>query len=87
MSEIEEKICKYKYQKKLRKRAHLKLFKAVRSKKIIPGPCEICGTKKVDGHHEDYNRPYDVKWLCRSCHLALHRYKNDPLNVYYKVDK
>jgi hypothetical protein len=36
--------------------------------------CEACGSDvEVDGHHEDYARPLDVQWLCRSCHAAHHR--------------
>lgn len=36
-------------------------------------PCEVCGSATVDAHHEDYSKPLDVRWLCRSHHLALHR--------------
>lgn len=37
-------------------------------------PCEICG-KFAQMHHEDYNKPLEVKWLCRDHHLKLHREK------------
>lgn len=46
---------------------------AVRRGKIIPQPCKECGIKKVDGHHPDYKKPYEVVWLCRSHHSKLHR--------------
>ncbi len=36
-------------------------------------PCEVCGKTKVDAHHDDYTKPRDVRWLCRSHHLKLHR--------------
>ena len=37
-------------------------------------PCQICGgTGKVQGHHEDYNRPIEVTWLCPSCHSLWHQ--------------
>lgn len=35
-------------------------------------PCEQCGDPKAVGHHEDYDRPLDLIWLCRSCHRKNH---------------
>jgi len=40
---------------------------------ITKGPCECCGTtEKVEGHHDDYDKPISVRWFCRSCHKLLH---------------
>ena len=36
-------------------------------------PCERCNNEKSEAHHEDYTRPLDVTWLCRSCHARRHR--------------
>ena len=36
-------------------------------------PCSTCkSTERIDGHHPDYDRPLDVIWLCRPCHVLLH---------------
>ncbi len=36
------------------------------------GPCEVCGGP-AQMHHDDYDKPLDVRWLCRTHHLNLHR--------------
>lgn len=46
---------------------------AMRSGKVIKGKCEICGNEKVDAHHDDYSKPLDVRWLCRTHHGEVHR--------------
>jgi len=39
-----------------------------------PTCCTQCGIekKKLDKHHEDYSKPEQVEWLCRSCHMKRH---------------
>ena len=35
--------------------------------------CEGCGSAGViEAHHENYNRPDDITWLCKTCHELLH---------------
>lgn len=46
---------------------------AVKTGKLVKLPCEICGNKKTEAHHEDYNNPLDVHWMCRKHHLARHK--------------
>jgi hypothetical protein len=48
---------------------------AIKEGKIIrPDTCEDCGANTfVEGHHFDYSKPLEVKWLCRTCHGKVHR--------------
>ncbi len=43
---------------------------------VRPLFCEECGLKKkLYRHHEDYSKPLEIDWLCKKCHLALHKKK------------
>lgn len=45
----------------------------LRRGKLKKAPCQTCGDEDSEMHHADYGKPLDVKWLCRSCHLDVHR--------------
>lgn len=53
-------------------RARVALRTAVRRGKIARLPCEVCGVTRVHGHHDDYSKPFDVRWLCALHHRAHH---------------
>ena len=48
---------------------------AIRDKILIrPLHCSECGsTKKIEGHHDDYTKPLQVRWLCEPCHKLWHK--------------
>lgn len=56
-------------------RAYSAIGNAIRSGKLQkPDSCKKCmKKKKVEAHHHDYSKPLDVTWLCKQCHLGLHR--------------
>jgi hypothetical protein len=57
-------------------KAQQKLNSAIRYKKIKKEPCMFCGKKFVHGHHEDYNKPLEVDWMCPPCHYKYHLLKS-----------
>lgn len=55
-----------------RSRAHNAVARAVRKGSLTPQPCQICGGTDVVAHHEDYDKPLDVNWLCQAHHKQHH---------------
>lgn len=41
---------------------------------LVPQPCAACSTATTEMHHIDHERPLEVTWLCRPCHLAWHAF-------------
>lgn len=54
-------------------RAYDAVTRAIRSGKLIRQPCIRCGNEKSLAHHEDYDFPLDVMWLCQPCHKQRHK--------------
>lgn len=67
-------------------RVHAIVTRAIESGILVRQPCESCGASgvqadgrnKIEGHHDDYNKPLEVRWLCQSCHFKWHQ-ENNPI--------
>lgn len=62
---------KYPEKTKARNMLNASIIKGVIQK---PDTCESCLEKvRVCGHHDDYSKPLDVRWLCYPCHTEWHK--------------
>ena len=52
-------------------KARYTLRNAIRTGLIKRGTCEVCGNTKTEAHHDDYSKPFEVKWLCHKHHCEL----------------
>lgn len=64
--------------------AHNKVEKAVLHGSLSrPKKCDRCGKEPppfkdgrsaIQGHHHDYTKPFEVRWLCQPCHHLEHQH-------------
>jgi len=58
-----------------------KIYRDCEKTLVNPHVCSQCGgTVIVEAHHDDYNKPFDVRWLCRECHRGWHK-NNTPTSA------
>jgi|SRR5579863_7671037 len=65
---------KYKEKNRNKINARFRITNAIRRGKIKRGnKCQRCGIEgKMEAHHKDYDKPFDVQWLCFKCHKQMH---------------
>lgn len=71
------------YRKKFPKKyaAHLLVNNRLRDGKLEKKCCEICGSEKSVAHHDDYDKPLEVRWLCQGHHKQWHSANGEALNA------
>jgi hypothetical protein len=45
--------------------------------RLEPQPCEKCGDTKTQAHHDDYNKPLEIRWFCSACHCNYHYWEKE----------
>jgi len=68
-----EQTKKWRTEDKRRVACHNAVARAIKAGKLVPEPCVRCQSEKSLAHHEDYDKPLDVMWLCQPCHSQRHK--------------
>jgi hypothetical protein len=79
-SAMRRKLEKYHNKHPHRKQVNTNLNIAVKAGLVIRGVCEVCKGKTTHGHHDDYNKQLEVRWLCPKHHSAWHKV-NKPVDI------
>ena len=53
--------------------AHFAVQRALVSGTLEKKGCEVWGRETIDAHHDRYDEPLNVRWLCRRHHVRLHQ--------------
>lgn len=71
----------------LKTKAHYIVKKNIRNVLISkPSKCmSCCLEKRLESHHNNYDKPLDIIWLCRSCHRRYHDSDDSSFKEY--IDK
>ena len=56
-----------------RQKAHNAVSKGIKKGILIRQPCCRCNEINSLAHHDDYDKPLDVMWLCQPCHKQRHK--------------
>lgn len=71
---------KYQETSPKKRAAHVMVGNAFRSGLLKKRPCEVCGAENVHAHHDDYDKPMEVRFLCSRHHREWHRVHGEALN-------
>jgi hypothetical protein len=76
-------VLEYRTKNPKKYKAHTMISNALRAGKIKkPDSCQECDSSfAIEGHHDDYSKPLEVRWLCASCHKQWHAKNGEAANA------
>ena len=69
---MEISLKKWREKNPTKHRAHRVIAREILAGRMRKGIC-FCGDKNTEAHHPDYDKPFDVMWLCRPHHRKADR--------------
>lgn len=73
-------VAEYRRKFPKKAKAHAAVSYAVRNGKMKKLNCEVCGSCDSVAHHDDYDYPLSVRWLCQAHHIEWHTKNGSGLN-------
>ena len=72
---LKQKNKEYYKKNKFKFKARRLLNDAIKRGQVMRAEiCSKCSSSlKIEGHHENYDKPFEVIWLCERCHKEHHR--------------
>lgn len=79
-----EYVRQYREQNPKKYAAHIWINNAVRDGRLTKPDCcsECSGTLQIEGHHDDYDKITEVRWLCALCHKRWHAEHGEAKNPF-----
>ena len=73
---------RWKSRNPIKRAANVILGNALRDGRIVrPNACQNCeSVSRLHGHHDDYAKPLEVRWLCPQCHNDWHKENGEGAN-------
>ena len=65
-----------------KQKAWNRVYYALKTGKIgKPESCSVCGVvvgkNKIQAHHDNYSKPFDIIWCCQDCHVKFDKLKRE----------
>lgn len=54
------------------------VFRAKKLSVLLARNCEVCGELNAYAHHDNYDKPLEVRWFCPKHHIEYHKNKIAP---------
>lgn len=71
-AEATKRSREYRLKNPKKSRAHDLVAYAIKIGSLVRLPCEVCGANSHVAHHDDYEKPLEVRWLCQTHHKQWH---------------
>lgn len=71
----------YKKQFPKKYKAHTMVGNQIRAGNIKRMSCEVCGAESAHAHHDDYDYPLSIRWLCAAHHCEWHAKNGEARNA------